>query len=300
MDKAPLFPLLHPPGEQSPAYDRYGPEVPHSPVVISVPHAARDYPAGLLALSRFGQAGLERLEDRHADQLAYGLIAQGHTVFVARQPRALIDLNRHEREYDPGQISALPPGHPVLVSAKVRGGLGLVPARLAGFGDLWRGPLPWTELERRVADYHRPYHAALADMMRRTRDAHGHAILIDVHSMPPIAPANGALPPRVVLGDLYGRSAASRLTALAAAICAGRGLKVAQNHPYPGHYLLERHGRPARGLHALQCELDRSLYLDPALRNPGPGLAAMQRLLCAMALALGQELPRSDFAQAAE
>jgi N-formylglutamate amidohydrolase len=243
---------------------------------------------------------LRRLEDRYADLLVHRLVERGFSVLVARAPRALIDLNRNEREIDPTMVSGLPHHHGLLTSAKLRGGLGLVPRRLQGVGELWLDRLEWGDLFSRIETFHRPYHAALERLMRTAYENHGHAILLDVHSMPPLQASNSGVPPRVVLGDRFGRSASSRLLTLAGDLCAGRGVLAAQNHPYPGNYLIERHGRPEQGLHALQLEIDRSLYLDSALDEPGPELPAMQALVTDMALALAQELPNADFAQAAE
>ncbi|MEC7932355.1 MAG: N-formylglutamate amidohydrolase, partial [Pseudomonadota bacterium] len=148
---------------------------------------------------------------------------------------------------------------------------------------------------------HRPYHAAFAHRLRAARDAHGHAILIDLHSMPPLPPAGaGQAPPGVVLGDRFGRSASTQLMALAAEIVESHGVSVAQNHPYAGDHLIERHGNPDRGLHALQIEIDRRLYLDAALEQPGPGVARMQAVVTDLAEALAVELPRAGYAMAAE
>lgn len=290
-----------PPAERTDAYDRYGPAVPNSPVVLSIPHAGRDYGATLTALARVRPPVLRRLEDRLADLLVHPLIARGGSVLVARAPRAVIDLNRHEREVDPGMIAGLPRLHPLQSSVKLRGGLGLVPRRLPGVGDLWLKPLDWAEVARRIATIHRPYHAALSAMMAAAHAAHGHAILIDLHSMPPLAPAPDGTPaPALVLGDRFGRSAAGRLMTLAADIAAGRGIPSAQNHPYAGDHLIDRHGRPDAGFHALQIEIDRTLYLDAALERPGPGLARSQALVAAIVTALANELPRADYALAAE
>lgn len=290
-----------PPIRQCPAYDRYGPDVPLTPIILSVPHAGRHYPPDVSSLTRVSPSILRRLEDRYADMLVDPLIAAGWSVLVARTPRAIIDLNRHEREVDPAMVSHLPRTHALQSSAKLRGGLGLVPRRLQGVGDLWLGPLPFVEVERRIATIHRPYHAALAGLMHAAHAAHGHAILIDLHSMPslPLAP-DGEAGPVLVLGDRFGRSAAPRLGALAGDIAAARGFASAQNHPYAGDHLVERHGRPEAGFHALQIEVDRALYLDAALAEPGPGLPRVQALVTALAEALAQELPRADYAMAAE
>ncbi len=293
--------VLPVPSVRDTAFDRFGPDLPDRPVILSVPHAARDYPDALMVTARVRPAMLRRLEDRWVDLLARPLIARGFTVLVARAPRALIDLNRHEREVDPAMIADPPHDAAWHSSAKLRGGLGLFPRRMPGASDLWLRPMPWAEALRRIETVHRPYHAALARLMTATRDAHGHAILIDLHSMPPLPPPGaGQTPSGIVLGDRFGRSASSQLIALAADIAHSHGIGVAQNSPYAGDYLLERHGRPDRGLHALQVEIDRQLYLDGALDQPGPGVARMQALITDLAEALAVELPRAGYAMAAE
>lgn len=289
------------PTEHSVAYDRYGPDIPPTPVILSVPHAGRSYTPSLSALARVDVSVLRRLEDRYADLLANPLIAAGWSVVVARAPRAMIDLNRQEREVDPAMVSNLPRNQRLQSSVKLRGGLGLVPRRLQGAGDLWLQPLPFAEVERRIETIHRPYHAALARLMEAAHAAHGHAILVDLHSMPPLPITPGWMTgPKLVLGDRFGRSAAPRLITLLADIAAGRGFASAQNHPYAGDHLIERHGRPEAGFHAIQVEIDRTLYLDALLDEPGTGLPRVQALVAVLAEALAQEMPRTDYAMAAE
>lgn len=283
------------------SFDRYGPAVPAFPVILSVPHAGRNYPPELLAQARVQHDVLRRLEDRWADLLVHPLIERGFTVLVSRTARALIDLNRHEREIDPAMVSGLPLGQPLQTSAKLRGGLGLLPRRLPGAPDLWRGSFAWSDVRARIETVHRPYHAAVAQLMRAARDAHGHAILIDLHSMPPLPPAEpGKAAPVLVLGDRFGRSASGRLIQLAADVAAGHGVSSAQNHPYAGDHMIERHGRPERDMHALQVEIDRSHYLDVTLDRPGPGLERMRVLVTNLVEAIAQELPRASDLMAAE
>jgi N-formylglutamate amidohydrolase len=214
----------------------------------------------------------------------------------------MIDLNRDEREIDPQSIADLPRTVRPQSSAKVRGGLGLVPDRLAYAGALWRHPLPYAELVRRIERVHRPYHAVLACALSETRARHGAALLVDVHSMPPLhaATATDGRPPRIVIGDRFGRSAAGRLTDIAADIARGHGLAVAVNTPYSGNHILERHGQPAGGIHAIQIEIDRALYLADDLLTPGSGLAAIRRLLADLAQGLAHELSGPGMQQAAE
>lgn len=293
------FPAPVAPSHTCPAYYRYGADPPESPVVISVPHAGRHYPAAVMDDARTGRDGLERLEDRLADLLVHACMTAGYDVFVARQARAVIDLNRAETEIDGAMVAHAPSRLAFMASAKVRGGLGLIPRRLSAIGDLWKRPLEWSEVERRVAQYHRPYHLALEQTLATARARFGHAILLDIHSMPPLSAGDGT-PARIVIGDRFGRSAGSRLSCLAASIASAHGLKAAQNHPYPGNYLLERHGSPLNNVHAIQLEIDRSLYLDASLRWPASNLANVQKVVLDLAEGLAAELPSGEFAQAAE
>lgn len=289
------------PARSTPAFELYGPDHPIAPVVLSVPHAGRDYDDALLRSARVTPDMLRRLEDRWADLLAHPLIERGYCVLVARAPRAMIDLNRHEREIDPAMVTAVPRDLPLQASAKLRGGLGLIPRRLPGAYELWQRPIGWEEVRRRIDTIHRPYHATLTQMMRAARDAHGHAVLIDLHSMPPLPPsAAGQDAPGVVLGDRFGRAASARLMTLAEDVLAGHGIKTVQNHPYAGDHMIERHGRPVDDFYALQVEVDRSLYLNAALDQPGPGLRRVQTAITAMVEAIACEPPRAAYPMAAE
>ncbi|MFT3975976.1 MAG: N-formylglutamate amidohydrolase [Sphingomonas bacterium] len=257
------------------------PDQPESPVVISVPHAGRDYPFALRANLRVPAEMLAVLEDRHIDAVA--LAARGaETLFVQRVGRAWIDLNRAEHERDSGIDDGAPAGHP---SPKVRGGLGIVPRRTARTGELWQRRFPAEEIAARIAADHRPYHAALSHALERARARFGRAVLLDLHSMPPI-PGSGA---RFVTGDRFGRACGVRFIRRAEAVIARAGLHCVRNAPYAGGHILERHGNPAAHIHAIQLELDRSLYLDHAMDQPGAGVEPMAALIRAMIDALAEE-----------
>ena len=267
---------------------------PASPVILSVPHAGRDYPPALRAALRVPLAALTLLEDRHVDAVA-AAARGGETMLVQRRARAWIDLNRGEDERDPrvdeGAAATARPGR----SAKIQSGLGLVPARAGRADGLWRRRFTGPEIAARIAADHRPYHAALAAALMAARARFGVAVLLDVHSMPPLPDGR-----RIVLGDRFGRSAAPRFVARLEAEAEADRLPLALNTPYAGGHILDRHGHPERGVHAIQLELDRSLYLDRALDRPGAGLGAAARLLRRMVLALADEAVTATFAQAAE
>jgi N-formylglutamate amidohydrolase len=284
----------------APGFRRIGPEKPDSPVVISVPHAGRAYSADLLKASRLPRAKLETLEDRLVDRLVWRAVADGAVAIVADVPRAEIDLNRDEREIDPAMIVPMPRSSAMIQSPRSRGGLGLIPTRIAGSGAIWRQRIQAGEMERRIEQVHRPYHEAVAEALAQARTRFGSAILLDCHSMPPRAETNSGPPATVIFGDRHGTTITPDL--LEAAVTAARslGFRTACNAPYAGGYVASRHGRPQRGIHALQIELDRSLYLDRDLRAPGPGFESVCRLIAAVAQALEQRLLEAPDAIAAE
>lgn len=274
------------------SFERHGPAHPLSPVVLSVPHAGRDYPAALIDALGVPFDHLLPLEDRHVDRVAL-LARRSETLFVARRPRAWIDLNRGEGERDPAvdlgaDAKGMPGG-----SVKLRGGLGLIPRRASGATLLWRRRFTGAEVDARIAADHRPYHAALADALRASQDRFGRAVLIDIHSMPPIETVD---PARIVIGDRFGRSACGPMVALVESVVRSHGVRFGLNSPYAGGHILDTHGNPTRGVDAIQIELDRTLYLDAALDQPGAGLVATAGLLRSIVAAVADEitaLPRA-------
>jgi len=281
------------------------PEPAPVPVLLAVPHAGRTYPAALSARMRQPELACLRLEDRLVDRLAAEVARDtGAALLVAHAPRALIDLNRTPDDVDWDMVAGGAParGPRMAAGSRAKSGLGLVPRRLPGMGELWRGRMTREELEARLDLVHRPYHAELAKALERLRDEWGAALLVDLHSMPPLGPKRGAeAAPDFVVGDRFGASCGAHLSAAALNHFAQSGRAAAHNRPYAGGYVLDRHGAPGRGVHALQVEVCRSAYLDARMSEPGPGLGAVARVLSGLVRRLAAELcDRGGIAQAAE
>jgi N-formylglutamate amidohydrolase len=241
-----------------------------------------------------------RLEDRYADVLTRRCVQLGYPVIMAQCARAWIDLNRDEQDIDTEMVQGAlrsdypPPG------VKQRGGLGLIPRRLSGEGELWKRQFTLDEVAHRISSFHRPYHEAVADILEHMRRRFGVAILLDLHSMPPIRSATSGPAPQFVIGDRFGKSAASRYAELLMARLQVQGFSAALNHPYAGAYILRRHARPHANIHAIQLEIDRSLYLDPDLLYPGAGFDRMNAMIPALVSALADEALDSATLIAAE
>jgi N-formylglutamate amidohydrolase len=277
------------------------------PVLIAVPHAGRAYPAETLALMRDPGLSQLRLEDRHVDAVAVEIArATGTGLLVAHAPRAMLDLNRAADDVDwemveRGNAPAIDPGrgaserpvgarNEVSSNARARSGLGLVPRRLPGFGEIWRSRLSQAELERRVEEIHRPYHEFLGQELERIRDIWGAALLVDLHSMPPLRRQSGEeQAPRFVLGDRFGASCHGTLANRALGYLEQNGCVAAHNRPYSGGYVLDRHAQPAKGIHGVQIEICRSAYLDASLAQPTPAVQPLARMLAGLVRELGAQ-----------
>jgi len=242
-------------------------------VLLSVAHSGTDYPDWLVRLAAGGLATLEPLEDPLVDRLAWRAIARGIGAVIARAPRAAIDCNREEDELDPMSVEGAALGGER--SARLRAGLGLIPSRTPRHGPLWRRPVTRGELDDRLNQVHRPFHAAIEAALDRLTLLGGEAVLIDLHSMPPRP--RGQPQAQLVVGDRHGSSAAPWLTALVAATCRQAGYTVELNDPFAGGAIVDRHGRPRQGVHAIQLEIDRTTYCQADCRTPGAGFERVGR-----------------------
>lgn len=230
-----------------------------SPLVVSVPHAGTDVPsedAPLLALE--GNA-LLRDADLFVDRLAAGVPALGVPVLRALVSRYVLDVNRAPDDVDREVCPAL--DRPTRVSAR-----GLVWRVTTEGAPVLKRPLTAAELEGRIARIHRPYHDALARLLEERRARHGFAVLLDAHSMPstgrPGHADPGARRADIVPGDVRGTSCHPGVSRLVAEHFEAGGFAVRPNDPYMGGFITRHHGRPARGIHAIQLEMNRDLYMD--------------------------------------
>jgi len=263
------------------------------PVLLSVPHAGRQYDSATLANAAQGQRALETLEDPLVDRLCWRAISGGIGAVMQNVPRAVIDCNRGEEEVDPGAIEGISPAP---VGPRARYGLGLIPSRTQRHGSLWRRPIDRNEFQRRIEQIHRPYHQALADGLGQLQGEGSEALLLDVHSMP----ARRGYQAQLVIGDRHGTSASAWLSATAAKLARAAGFTVELNEPYAGGAIVARHGRPDEGIHALQIEIDRSTYLKSDARTPGPGFDRVASLIETLVTGLGEALLGRMFREAAE
>ncbi|MBM3489256.1 MAG: N-formylglutamate amidohydrolase [Alphaproteobacteria bacterium] len=257
-----------------------------SPVVYAVPHSGTYYPSDLVLASALDRLTLRKSEDAFVDELFLPAILTGSPLIKVNYARVYLDVNREPYELDPQMFEDPLPPEANTTSLRVAGGLGTIARVVADGAEVYRSKLKFEAAEERVARIYRPYHEALAELLRAARARFGFAVLIDCHSMPSMGAMQGDGRRRadVVLGDRFGTSCATLLSDLAETLLRAEKLAVARNNPYAGGFTTYHYGRPAEGVHALQIELNRALYMDEeriAKRADFAALAASLRRVIA-------------------
>jgi len=233
------------------------------PFVFNSPHSGRHYPDRFLSMARLDRNTIRRSEDCFVDELFGAAVPLGAPLLAANFPRAYIDVNREPWELDPRMFAEPVPSFANIRSARVAGGLGTVP-KLVGEGlDIYSGRLPLAEALGRIEAVYKPYHEALKHIVAGAHQRFGFAVLVDCHSMPAsIRIGDNGVRPDFIVGDRFGASASAALTEHAIGLLISMGYTVAHNKPYAGGFITEHYGRPNRGLHALQLEVNRGLYMN--------------------------------------
>ncbi|MGR6433174.1 N-formylglutamate amidohydrolase [Rhizobium sp. PAMB 3174] len=252
------------------------PETVRVPFVFNSPHSGRHYPEDFLRQTRLDAHSIRRSEDHFVDELFASATDLGAPLLVAHFPRAYLDVNREPYELDPRMFEGKLPAYANINSLRVAGGLGTVPKLVAENMEIYAHRLPVEEALERVERVYKPYHACLRRLIARTHVHFGFGILVDCHSMPGnVRVAGSPIRPDFIIGDRYGTSAAADLSRAAIQILEEMGFSAIRNKPYAGGFITEHYGRPARGLHALQIEINRALYIDEVTLQKRPEFHAV-------------------------
>lgn len=273
------------------AYSLTSNEEPLSCAVFSSPHSGAEYPADFLADSCLAPLQLRSSEDAFVNRFLQADLAA--PVLKARFPRAYVDLNREAAELDPAVVKGAN-GQPT--NPRIAAGLGVIPRVVANGRAIRLGKMSMYAAQARMAQCYHPYHAALRALIEAQRRRFGVCYLFDIHSMPRAALANGFLPkrrPDVILGDRYGTSCDHWLSDMVAAIFADAGFEVARNAPFAGGHITRHYGVPHNGIHAVQIEIDRSLYMDEKRILPRPDFEAFQQRISGVFTQLAALAPLS-------
>ena len=239
-----------------------------SGVIFASPHSGQDYPPWFLENTKLPIPVLRSSEDAFVDRLIACAPDHGAVAITASVPRCIVDLNRGIDEIDPLVVRGVP-RHPL--NQRTLAGLGVIPRVVSQGRNIHERPIDRDEADRRIAAYWRPYHSALAGLIAEARLQFGHAILIDMHSMPRDALSHLQGPrPDMVLGNRHGLSASARISDAVSAAIEDEGWRVRRNSPFSGAYICSAYGRPGQHVHVVQIEIDRSLYMNEKALTPLP------------------------------
>jgi N-formylglutamate amidohydrolase len=259
-----------------PPFDLCLPVSQDSPFVFASPHSGRNYPLRLFELSYLEPKVLRRSEDAYVDWLFSCVPKLGATLIKANFPRVYIDLNRAPFELDQTMFNDDIPNYALTKTERVQDGYGCIPKIVTSGLDIYKDKLSYKTEHDRFKNIYSPYHDCLKAVLGKTHEKFGKAVLIDCHSMPSqgtnplfrlnrlklLKQSKNQSSPDIVLGDRFGTSCSSKITSALRTIFLNKGYSVLINDPYSGGYCTTHYGKPNRGYHAIQIEINRRLYLN--------------------------------------
>jgi N-formylglutamate deformylase len=265
-----------------------------SGVVFALPHSGRDYGVSFLNQSILDKISIRSSEDAFLDQLIDGIEKYGAPKIVANAPRAFIDLNRSTDELDPALISGIKNN---IRNPRISSGLGVIPRVVSHGREIYRGKLSLEQAQSRIKYYWKPYHKDLANLLKRAQSIYGQSLLIDMHSMPHEAVSTQSSfirAPEIIVGDRFGMSSDPEFTNLIVSILKQHGFRVAKNTPFAGAFITKHHGKIKERTHAIQLEIDRSLYMDEERISPNSGFKKLKSKLFPALIQISSLICKSD------
>jgi N-formylglutamate amidohydrolase len=280
--------------ELDPPFEIIEPPATKGPVLFNSPHSGSTYPHAFLATSKLDVGTLRRSEDSFVDTLIAGVVRHGYPLMRAHFPRCFVDVNREPYELDPRMFEGRLPSFANTRSMRVAGGLGTVARVVGDAQEIYDQRIPVDDALARIESLYKPYHRALRRLFTKLHRDFGAAMLIDCHSMPSSAGHKDERPrPEFVLGDRYGTSCVGVVAETVEQTLRTLGYTVSRNKPYAGGFITEHYGNPAAGLHAIQLEINRALYMDEARYERVSGFARLAADLETLARRLG-EIPLEE------
>ncbi|MDR3473083.1 MAG: N-formylglutamate amidohydrolase [Devosia sp.] len=269
-----------------PAFETIRPRRLTAPLVFNSAHSGRQYPERFLNMTRLDHLSIRQSEDAWVDELFGRAPHLGAPMLRAHFPRAYLDVNREPWELDPAMFVEPLSERFNTTSPRVAAGLGTLAKVVAENKPIYRDRLTLDDARMRIEGIYQPYHATLQHLLGDAVSHFGVAVLIDCHSMPQLTRTGDRPAPDVVLGDRYGTACAPTIIDLVETVFAGAGLRVARNRPYAGGFCTRTYGRPQHGIHAIQVEISRHLYMNEATLAKNESFHAMRQLAERLVFAL--------------
>ncbi|WP_084462641.1 N-formylglutamate amidohydrolase [Oceanibaculum pacificum] len=251
---------------------RRDPGVNAAPVVFDIPRSGFTYPRDFQPDAQF--VDVQRGVSMYVEELYGGAPAAGANWLFAEFPNSYIDANRHQLDIDPKLIDGEWP-EPLKPTRKSELGIGLIHS-VCRTGDLplYSSKLAVEDVQHRLDAYYWPYHNELSDILKRHRAAKGVAYHVSCHSMASIGGHatidHGSERSEFDIGDGNGKTCKPEFVELVVETLRGFGHQVTVNKHYAGAESIHKHADPANGIHSLQIEIKRGIYMDERkfIRSP--------------------------------
>lgn len=267
-------------------FEVHGDPMAAGPLLFNSPHSGACYPTAFVAASRLDPASLRRSEDMCVDELFSPVTGQGLMLMRAHFPRAFLDVNREPFELDPSMFADDLPDYANIRSLRVSAGLGTIAKIVSDGAEIYQKPLQVAEVLARIDALYHPYHEKLGQLLRLLHRRYGFAVLVDCHSMPSLPLRDLHRRADIVIGDRFGTSCMAMISDVVEQSLTDAGYKVARNRPFAGGFITEHYGQPKQGLHAIQIEINRALYMDERTYQLHRGFTVLQDDMLRMTTAL--------------
>lgn len=264
---------------------RISPAEDGAPLIFDIPRSGHDYPNDFRSPAGFDE--VKSSISMYLEELFNQVPEHGATWLYACFPNAYIDANRHENDIDPALIEGSLET-PFAPTEKSEFGVGLIHRVCDGTGaPLQRLPISTEDLRRRLDGFYRPYHGELAETLREMRERSGTAFHVSCHSMASIARSvskdAGAPRSDFDIGDRGGTTCDPGFVEAVQTFLSGLGYNVTVNKHFAGAECIRKHGDPENGIHSLQIETKRGLYMDEDTYEKRPEFETVRGHLCELA-----------------
>ena len=276
-------------------FEVHGDPMASGPLLFNSPHSGARYPPEFVAASRLDPISLRRSEDMFVDDLFAPVTERGLLLLRAHFPRAFLDVNREPFELDPSMFDDDLPDYANIRSLRVSAGLGTIAKIVSDGAEIYQKPLKVAEALARIHALYHPYHEKLGQLLRLLHRRHGFAVLVDCHSMPSLPLRDLHRRADIVIGDRFGTSCTALVSDVVEQSLTAAGYKVARNRPFAGGFITEHYGQPKQGLHAIQIEINRALYMDERSYQLHRGFKVLQADMLQMTNALAQAMEGSPW-----
>jgi len=228
------------------------PTGPRAPIVISVPHCGLDFPEELKSSYHSELRNQPDDTDWFVQKLYNFASELGITIIYAKYSRWVIDLNRD------------PESTPLYSDGRIITGLTTLTDFFGKDIYIDNAHTPdKQEVDRRLKHYYWPYYSKIESLLNDLKAEFSNVLLWDAHSIrqsvPTIRKENF---PDLILGNNDEKTAHPTLIKSALNSLISNNVEVTHNTPFKGGHITRYFGDPENGIHSLQLEMVKKLYMD--------------------------------------